>query len=1618
MEKATTEEIRLILKMISRGYKVPKVVHDTIFEVARREIEDGEKVVLYKRDPNIHSRRIQGAYVKVIEGETLDINPLACGGFGADFDGDTTYCFLRVYKRSHNRYIPMRVHISEFDKHFKCELEGESCNGDTGILIKNFNVLDNVYCQAINSDGNIKYKKITHWSIHENLDMFSINRKKRNCLIGDIKELWVSKDHSLVVIDSETKQIVKATPEELINCPQRYFLIKAMNGSIITRDAREIMLSEDIRNNISEMEFGYYVGALLGDGNISSGQSCLHTSYTTLGHKWTDICENLIGDGKRSIVREGKHSYDNEYNLRDKNGNEYKKATHWGYRNSQVPFEINQFGNTCEDKHLPDWVINSTDDFATGLFAGYLDTDGMVQPKDIPIESKSKQLIDDFRFLLYYRLGIETSISEDFKNYRLGTGGRKIPILNKADYRKYWVLHLPIRKEYTYFLNKVQELLNNPDKKKKLREYVDACQSKPSTKKVLWAPREILKHPDFVKGRTEGVTSDIRFVIKKSCYTQKEMTIPDHIINETNIPEAFKVLLCKQNNKEIEIIPVNCLDIEHDPNMTIGYDFTVEDYATFTTDIGIFLFDTMAVFAPLSDEAQQEIKNKMITVNNNTKIGETNFFLEKDMVLGIFILTAEKKKTPSKKISSVEELYKLHVGQMVEMTYKGQRVKTTAGRIIFNELLPKSHHIVDENINKKKLTGLLSLILQKNESDYAITVDKVKDAGFKYATLYPKSLDLELLKIPPNLVKLRDELGAAKTVFEQSDILNEIDKKFAEHLEKERNDLYYIVESGSSKGILQPRQIIVCKGLISDNEGNIMPPITTPLNDGFSPDEYFESSAGSRKGTADRAINTGNGGYAYRKMVFVAGNVQADKSIADCYTKRTLDIKLTSDLFKRMTGRFVQDKSGKVTELTGEMIGSVVNLRSSIYCKTKKICRTCYGKLLRQVNSENVGLIAVQEVASLSEKIMKSSVGLVLYNDKLYTMGDLWDRITSGSIIGEDLETKVFESEIQGKDGLVKTFMMQKHPPKDKMLFISTKSGHTMICQRNHPMWIKKNPIHPKYDNRTCRLSGDEEYKSWGSGRSKLFDITDNELMEKEAKDVKKYDFIWIDNAFPTYNENNVEPEINGYIVGVFCGDECRDYKNDNYNSFIITKFNGPNKERIIKESYQFGFNANVVKDIYYRDPDCKMSKIVLGHNAWGKHLEPNFINYNKSWLKDFLAGYIDTDGTVLNGNGSTTNGTCCRIYTCSYHLVQQLKMICLKLGYHMNTTIVPPDKEGCKGDKQKRVHFSCDIRFPKYVELPNSEKLKRHGKIIYATYKDGEIPTKGFDTITTIKEIWKWEYPVYDISTETNEFLLSCVQNHNSFHLGGAVIMQKVDIIKEMMGNVDDVFEPHIRKSIKQVDEDLVNNLDLAIIKIDKTIFETPNNIVKEENSYNLPVGFFSLMLDDLDIPVIIERPVKIYKPEEVEEDDRYITLMYSKDNKMFFIGAKQENFSDLARYLDTLVGGQYPRSDVVSIYNKFYKALAPVGGWDSVHLEVIISNILRARKDPQKPARLIEPFDPEMHSIKTLPNLISYPLGLAFENFSKGVQYGMISQRAPESQIEKVMFGIPLTKDKMKGK
>ena len=110
-------------------------------------------------------------------------------------------------------------------------------------------------------------------------------------------------------------------------------------------------------------------------------------------------------------------------------------------------------------------------------------------------------------------------------------------------------------------------------------------------------------------------------------------------------------------------------------------------------------------------------------------------------------------------------------------------------------------------------------------------------------------------------------------------------------------------------------------------------------------------------------------------------------------------------------------------------------------------------------------------------------------------------------------------------------------------------------------------------------------------------------------------------------------------------------------------------------------------------------------------------------------------------------------------------------------------------------------------------------------------------------------------------------------------------------------------------------------------------------------------------------------------------------------------------------MISGKAPTRDVSLLYGTFYRTMAPTGGWDSVHLEVLISNCLRWSKDPQIPARLKRPYDPTMFPIKQLPSIISWPIGLAFENMGAALQYGLISERGETSEIEKTIIGEPLS-------
>ena len=783
--------------------------------------------------------------------------------------------------------------------------------------------------------------------------------------------------------------------------------------------------------------------------------------------------------------------------------------------------------------------------------------------------------------------------------------------------------------------------------------------------------------------------------------------------------------------------------------------------------------DQMAIYHPLTTEAQEEAKLKMTRAQSGNSSKSITFELSKEMYAGLYIMskTVPLRKSP---VSVDNEYLEKVTDPYIPVLYK--KTKTTSGRAVINSCFPNSYPFVDEQFSKKLLKKLIDGMFNKyEENEIKETASKLEKVGFKFATIMAPSFSLDNVEIPDEIYHLKEKLKGANT--EEADaLLKQMEKILVNHLKG--TGLYDLIESGAGKGWGQPMQILVSKGIIANPRGEVLEPIKGSFSDGLTNEEFFNASAGARKGIMDRVLNTATTGYMSRKLVFVLNSVEADPYVRDCKTNKTLTLKLTNDLISRLTGRFIV-KDNKVIEFEPNEYkeGDVIYLRTPIYCKSPKICHVCYGKLLLRHKSPHVGVLAAQIIGERgTQLIMKCSDGLVHYDNKLFAFEDLWNHFNEITSPNKNSNNKDLELKVSGKNKNVRALKIQKHLPTDKMIFISTKSGHTLICQKNHPLWIKKYPIHDKFINEKCRLIGENSYTEIQSTR-KIFKTSNSELKEVEAKDLKEYDAIWIDNSIAINSSNDIIPEINGYLTGIFLAEGNFIWSERQTKGFQISQQDGIIVERIIKESYNFDRFKKYNGYITYWDNEERIKKIIYGRYSYEKRLEPNFINYNSQWLKDFLAGLIDGDGIVFN-----MGSTCVRIYTSSYYLVQQIKAICIKLGYKMNTCIVPKNKDNCLGCKQKRLNFICDIRFIDYCDI-NSIKIKNNGEVIPCKLRKEKV-IKGFDIITKVKEIWKWEYNVYDLQTETSEYMLGFVQNHNSFHTGGAVEVKKRDLIQDIINN------------------------------------------------------------------------------------------------------------------------------------------------------------------------------------------------------------------------------------------
>ncbi|MBI3872520.1 MAG: DNA-directed RNA polymerase subunit beta', partial [candidate division Zixibacteria bacterium] len=441
--------------------------------------------------------------------------------------------------------------------------------------------------------------------------------------------------------------------------------------------------------------------------------------------------------------------------------------------------------------------------------------------------------------------------------------------------------------------------------------------------------------------------------------------------------------------------------------------------------------DQMAVHIPLSFEAQLEARVLMFASNNilSPSSGRPIATPSQDIVLGCYYLTKERPgaKGEGMTFASREEAVMAHhfgdldLHAIVSVRLNGQRVQTTCGRVIFNEVVPKEMEFFNEVANKSKLESLvLTAYRSVGPHRAAEFLDDLKNLGFTYATKAGVTVSIDDMIVPPEkeeLVELtKKEVARVMKQYERGVITNgerynkiidlwthttsEISEVLFERLKEDRagfNPVFMMADSGARGSKEQIRQLAGLRGLMAKPQKKITgqigeiieSPIISNFREGLSVMEYFISTHGARKGLADTALKTADAGYLTRRLVDVAQDVIINEP--DCGTILGLSTtalkegeEIIESLEDRILGRValedvVDPISGAMLARAGEEIAEAaaqtidesgietVRIRSVLTCESRQgVCAKCYGRNLATGGmvdlGEAVGVIGAQSI--------------------------------------------------------------------------------------------------------------------------------------------------------------------------------------------------------------------------------------------------------------------------------------------------------------------------------------------------------------------------------------------------------------------------------------------------------------------------------------------------------------------------------------------------------------------------------------------------------------------------------------------------------------------------------
>ena len=284
-------------------------------------------------------------------------------------------------------------------------------------------------------------------------------------------------------------------------------------------------------------------------------------------------------------------------------------------------------------------------------------------------------------------------------------------------------------------------------------------------------------------------------------------------------------------------------------------------------------------------------------------------------------------------------------------------VRTTVGRLLFNEGIPQDLEFVDRSdpeqvfepeINfmcgKKQLGQIVDRCIAKHGfTRSAEVLDTIKARGYKFSTRGALTVAIADMTVPDEkrtlIAKTEQDIVQIENRYKRGFLTNEeryrlvvtawekTTNEVSDALQKSMdkfNPIFMMADSGARGSMKQIRQLAGMRGLMADTAGRTIEiPIKANFREGLSVLEYFISSRGARKGMADTALRTADSGYLTRRLVDVSQEVIIREE--DCGTAGGITVseigengQIIEPLVERLRGRYLAEDL--VDAGTGEVL--------------------------------------------------------------------------------------------------------------------------------------------------------------------------------------------------------------------------------------------------------------------------------------------------------------------------------------------------------------------------------------------------------------------------------------------------------------------------------------------------------------------------------------------------------------------------------------------------------------------------------------------------------------------------------------------------------------------------